>query len=161
VEVVSVKPKKEKAKKSGIDWLISVFIKVVVKFFIYLTVYIMNFNKLKMHIFGFFMSVLSIIFIPNKYVNGCSTVEWIMFLIFTSFIFSGAVSGYVYAKFSRKTETTQVLHNENPQADRFDEQPPNDKNINSESNYTIEEGDEVIIPLENGGFRRIYRVRRG
>jgi len=150
MEVRCLKPEKKKSQDSG---LISLLIKVVVKFFIYLTVYIKNFKNLKMHIFGFFMAIAAMNSIPNRYIKGCSNTEWIMFLVFTSFALSGAVSGYVYAKFKTKTEVKQVLQNENPET----EQPGSN---NFEPRYTIEEGIEDITPLENGGFRRIYKVRR-
>jgi len=149
-----LKPEKKKSQDSG---LISLLIKVAVKFFIYLTVYIKNFKNLKMHIFGFFMAIVAMNSIHNRYIKGCSNTEWIMFLVFISFALSGAVSGYVYAKFKTKTEVKQVLQNENPETKQFDEQPESN---NFEPCHTIEEGIEDIIPLENGGFRRIYKVRR-
>ena len=90
--------KRKKFKKSGFDELLSAVITVVVKFFIYFTVYIRHFKKPKIHLFGFFMAIAAVIFLPNRYINGCSTAEWFLLLISTSFVFSGAVSGYVYAE---------------------------------------------------------------
>lgn len=152
--------KNEKVEKKGTDWLIILFT-AVAKFFIYLHVYVKNFKNPKIHIFGFFMSIVAFIYLPKPHIAGCTNTEWFLLLIPTVFVCSGVVSGWILVKTKGRTEAKQTLQSENPQSDYADAEPNKRKNRDFEQNCTIEEGIEDIIPLENGGFRRIYKVRRG
>ena len=72
---------------------------------------------------------------------------------------SGVISAWVYSKATSSEEEQEVdncYKNEvcNIDPDMYPEE------TEYEPVETIEEGIEDIIPLENGGFRRIYRVRR-
>ena len=153
--------KAEKVKKKGNGWKENLICSIVANFFIYMHVYVKNFMNPKIHVFGVLMSVVAFIYLPNPHIAGCTNTEWFLLLIPPVLICSALVSSCIFVKLNSKTRVKQTLHNENPQSDYADAEPNKRKNRDFEQNCTIEEGIEDIIPLENGGFRRIYRVRRG
>ena len=131
----------------------------IAKFFVYLFVYIKNCRKWQMHILGLVMSVITIIYIPKGGILGCTTMEWLLVLLPVNILISGAVSAWIYSKAVSKEnlESESCYKNE---LRLVDAQPEEIERREFDFRDTVEEGVEDFIPLENGGFRRIYKVRR-
>jgi hypothetical protein len=137
--------------------LIEIFIEIL-KFFKYLFIYIKNFRKWQLHILGIVISVLTVIYIPKGGFLGCTTMEWLSVLLPVNILVSGTISAWVYSKAKpeeeKDAETKSCYKNE---IQFVDEQP---QEIKPDIRDIVEEGIEDFIPLDNGGFRRIYKIRR-
>ena len=138
--------------------MIEIFIESL-KTFVYLYIYIKNCRKWQMHILGIVTSVMILICIPKGGILGCTTLEWLIVLIPANILLSGVISAWVYSK-ATSSEEEQEVENcyKNEVYHREPDMHPEETEY--EPVETIEEGIEDIIPLENGGFRRIYKVRR-
>ena len=152
--------KAEKVKKKGNDWKENLICSIVANFFIYMHVYVKNFMNPKIHVFGVLMSVVAFIYLPNPHIAGCTNTEWFLLLIPPVLICSALVSSCIFVKLNSRTEAKQTLHNENPQPDQYYAGSNNWSNQTGSQNYAVEEGIEEITQLPNGGFRRVYKVRR-
>jgi hypothetical protein len=138
--------------------LIEILIEIA-KFFKYMFIYIKNFRKWQLHILGIVISVLTVIYIPKGGFLGCTTMEWLSVLLPVNILVSGTLSAWVYSKAKpeeekKDVETKSCYKNE---IQFVDEQP---QEIKPDIRDIVEEGIEDFIPLDNGGFRRIYKIRR-
>lgn len=138
--------------------MIEVFVEIL-KIFVYLFIYIKNFRKWQMHILGAVTSIAILIYIPKGSMLGRTTMEWLTVLIPVSILLSGVTSAWVYSKATSSEEELKVENCYKNEIYHVDKDMYSEK-VEYKSIETIEEGVEDIIPLKNGGFRRIYRIRR-
>jgi hypothetical protein len=135
--------------------LIEIFVEAL-KFFKYLLIYIKNFRKWQIHILGIVMSAITVIYVPKGGFLGCTTMDLLSLLLPINILVSGVVSAWIYSKAvpEEGPEVKICYKNEMPFVDEHPEETKPDVRD------TIEEGIEDFIPLDNGGFRRVYKVMR-
>jgi hypothetical protein len=141
--------------------LIEIFIEIL-KFFKYLFIYIKNFRRWQLHILGMVMSVVTVIYVPKGGFLGCTTLDLLSLLLPINILISGALSAWVYSKAvsEEKKEETEVKSCYKNEIQFVDGSEGVEHRKEFDFRDTIEEGIEDFIPLKNGGFRRIYKIRR-